>query len=678
MSDSIDDTSVWVDSCNDEGDNFNSADNLQFTNYLYCAPNQAACQEFNATYCDTDCYGKSTAFWLDFEADLPNGLSCNNFGSYDQVRDNVIGAEIDFIKFNPQTVDMIIDEFNATLGHSFNNTCNYNPQCNPADPCCDLTGNFRPSGYVCKSAHDVQCTDAASCQGTAYEDRCTSTSASCPDSNNLIDYDAACDDQVCVGQSCSNSTLQPQRTCSAGVCQVNDPYACPNNLNCLGAASCKKSASSSSDCKTGYTFDTTSSICWLNETNSYNLIYDGNGNLISGFGFNYSYDVFNKLANVTASSGGALVAKYLYDQDGERVQKVEFADGTNVTTYYVGDFVQTVNSTGSYNETYYYSNGDLVARKGNNGEFYFLYPDHLGSTVLITNSNGTVLAQQDYDPFGELTGTSSDRHGYTGHELDSETDNIYMKARFYDPTIGKFIQPDNIISEVYNPQDLNRYAYVRNNPYTYIDSTGLFAVTFDVGYGGGLYPVGGAGGLHVGGSYSQEYGLQIGSYASISGGSLKGIGELGVSGGFSVTPNAKRFSDLFGGSATSGGTVAIEYLGASYDKSVSHSDSSIKSYSVAYSPGIALEKHEYETVSYDALFDLGQPKEKNKMDPKSKNSQGHTPQKQTETQKNSGLSSVGTKISEAVKQAGNTIVNTVKSVSKAIFKALTYSIGGKK
>ena len=666
----LDDTSVWVDSCNDEGDNFNSADNFQFKNDLYCAPNQAACQDFNSTYCDTDCYGWSTSLWLSFNPGLPNGLSCNNYGSYDQVLE-ITGPSIDFITFNPQTVYMIVDEFNATLDHSFNNTCNYNPQCNPADPCCDQSGNFRPNGYVCNSAHNPQCSDATICQGTAVEDRCTGTSASCPDSNNVIDYDAACDDLVCVGQSCSNSTLQPSRSCSVGLCQVNDPYDCPNNLNCLDGTSCKKSASSGSDCKTGYTFDVTSSICWLNESNGYNLIYDANGNLISGFGFNYSYDTFNKLANVTVSTTGELVAKYVYDQSGERVKKVEFADGTNVTTYYVGDnFVQTVNSTGTYNETYYYSSGALVARKNNDGQLYFLYPDHLGSTVLITDNNGAVIAQQDYDPFGELSGTSNDRHGYTGHELDSETNNIYMKARFYDPTIGKFIQPDNVIFDAYNPQDLNRYAYVRNNPYTYIDPNGLWAVTVDVGGGVGAGPASGSVGYHIGFSYSNDYGLQVGAYGSESYGSSYLIGSE-VYGGASVTPNAKKFSDLFGKSVTKGGSFAYGH-GISVDKSVSYDDPNIKSYSLAYSPGIAIEGHKFETDSSGSYKDLGQPKEKNKMDPK-KSSPEQNSQKETKTQQGSGSSqpSLISKIGEAVKQAVKSVIETAKSLLKSL-------AGGKK
>ncbi len=63
-------------------------------------------------------------------------------------------------------------------------------------------------------------------------------------------------------------------------------------------------------------------------------------------------------------------------------------------------------------------------------------------------------------------------HQFTTPELDKEIGFSYYGARFYDPTIGRFLNPDTIIPEVYNPQVYNRYSYVYNNPLLYSDPTG--------------------------------------------------------------------------------------------------------------------------------------------------------------------------------------------------------------
>ena len=61
---------------------------------------------------------------------------------------------------------------------------------------------------------------------------------------------------------------------------------------------------------------------------------------------------------------------------------------------------------------------------------------------------------------------------YTDQELDKETGLYNYNARLYDPAVGIFISPDNIVPDVYDPQSLNRFAYARNNPLKYIDPTG--------------------------------------------------------------------------------------------------------------------------------------------------------------------------------------------------------------
>ena len=111
------------------------------------------------------------------------------------------------------------------------------------------------------------------------------------------------------------------------------------------------------------------------------------------------------------------------------------------------------------------------------------------SSFPVQYSNGTTyhsfgecgLSQQEIDnlPTDKL---------FTGQRLDS-TGLYYYNARYYDPGIGKFISPDSIIPNYYNPQFLNRYSYCLNNPLKYTDSTGHFldwifdaaSIVFDIG-----------------------------------------------------------------------------------------------------------------------------------------------------------------------------------------------------
>jgi len=114
-----------------------------------------------------------------------------------------------------------------------------------------------------------------------------------------------------------------------------------------------------------------------------------------------------------------------------------------------------------------------------NGLQYFL-TDHLGSTVAITDSNGTLTSQQRYLPFGgtrtNVTTPNSPGtdFGYTGQrDLDPGMGGLMdYKARFYSPILGRFIQPDTIIPNLYNSQAFNRYSYVGNSPVNFNDPSG--------------------------------------------------------------------------------------------------------------------------------------------------------------------------------------------------------------
>ena len=115
--------------------------------------------------------------------------------------------------------------------------------------------------------------------------------------------------------------------------------------------------------------------------------------------------------------------------------------------------------------------------------YYYLH-DHLGGIDAVVDEDGNVVERKDYLPYGsERAGDSEsdENYGYTGKELDDETGLYYYGARYYDPAIARFTQIDPLVlgesekgleSALTNPQRLNSYLYVRNNPLKYIDNNG--------------------------------------------------------------------------------------------------------------------------------------------------------------------------------------------------------------
>jgi RHS repeat-associated protein len=203
------------------------------------------------------------------------------------------------------------------------------------------------------------------------------------------------------------------------------------------------------------------------------LEYDSLGNLIVGKDNSYEYNSLNQLEKVYSSTG-VLLEEYFYDESGSRIKKIEYLDGIQ-TTYYVGDFIRVVNSSGTFDQVYYYNSIQQVGKKDFDGEMYFYHPDHLGSTNLMTNSAGEIVEETRYLPFGAVIFGGDEKFLYTGKELD-KTGLYYYGARYYDPFLRKFTQPDSVIPSVYNPQSLNKYSYVKNNPYKYIDPSGHFSI----------------------------------------------------------------------------------------------------------------------------------------------------------------------------------------------------------
>jgi RHS repeat-associated protein len=216
--------------------------------------------------------------------------------------------------------------------------------------------------------------------------------------------------------------------------------------------------------------------------------YDAAGNMTSNGSASYVYDDENRLIATAANS-------YLYDGDGERVEKCTegttpgtCATNATGTLYWRGsgsDPLSETDLSGNVINTYIFFNGQRVARSDSAGATHYYFSDHLGSHGVVENAAGSACEQDiDYYPYG---GQENDycstpvaqNYKFTGKERDTESNLDNFGARYNASSLGRFMTPDWSAKPqgvpyavLGDPQSLNLYAYVRNNPLNRTDPTG--------------------------------------------------------------------------------------------------------------------------------------------------------------------------------------------------------------
>lgn len=137
-------------------------------------------------------------------------------------------------------------------------------------------------------------------------------------------------------------------------------------------------------------------------------------------------------------------------------------------------------------QSHIYLNGDRLVSIDQVGNMLFPLSDHLGSPTIMTNQQGQALSFNDYQAFGQLipsTSSPADNYKFTGKEFDQENNLEYFGARYYSPVLSRFISIDPLLLK--NPgkfldkvQELNSYAYAKNNPVQFIDTDGLLTKVY--------------------------------------------------------------------------------------------------------------------------------------------------------------------------------------------------------
>ena len=199
---------------------------------------------------------------------------------------------------------------------------------------------------------------------------------------------------------------------------------------------------------------------------TYTYRYDAQGNTLSDGENTYLYDCLNRIAEVQTKAGD--IQKNHYDAEGLRSQMEE--NGKLVSFIYADREVITEEDEAGEHIRYIRGH-ELLASDSERARTYYHYAcDELGSITDITDCHGTVLNHYAYDAFGNRTveeETVENRFGFAGEILDAVTGQYYLRARFYNPVIARFLSEDT-----YYGDGLNLYAYCHNNPVRYVDPSG--------------------------------------------------------------------------------------------------------------------------------------------------------------------------------------------------------------
>ena len=287
-----------------------------------------------------------------------------------------------------------------------------------------------------------------------------------------------------------------------------------------GNRTLKKICDDNGDTDVNYTYDLNNRL--LEESTNYyskneidvtKYVYDNNGNQIKKIGYItkgvngspsqdlvsenelnntyeiYKYNEFNEMTSFESNKESKW--EYAYLPNGLRYRKSNASNFDRYVWDRNGNIIAEMNGEGNLTSKYVRGN-KLISKDGNE---YFGYDGH-GSVVNISNESGKSIKSYDYDAFGvELNRDVNDTNlfRYCGEQYDNETDSIYLRARYYNPSLGRFTTEDtywNSSNRIYGDKEYkegeikypdykaiiqseNLYIYCINNPTCYLDITGL-------------------------------------------------------------------------------------------------------------------------------------------------------------------------------------------------------------
>jgi RHS repeat-associated protein len=190
--------------------------------------------------------------------------------------------------------------------------------------------------------------------------------------------------------------------------------------------------------------------------------------------------------------------EYKYNDAGIRVQKIEDPDGAaEVTTYLVDSYnhtgyAQTLEEDGPAGLKTYTIGDDILSEAVDSGTAkHLLYDGHGSTRQLVSGSVGSTTIHDDfsYDGYGVLLQQESVAQNdpgkvaqqqtsllYAGEHFDVDSQNYYLRARWYDSSNGRFNRTDPFSGDTQDPQSLHKYLYCHANPVNGLDPSGMMTL----------------------------------------------------------------------------------------------------------------------------------------------------------------------------------------------------------
>ena len=215
--------------------------------------------------------------------------------------------------------------------------------------------------------------------------------------------------------------------------------------------------------------------------------YNEKNQLISEEGIRgQKFFTYNRQGSIIREDGPIETRSFTYNTRNQQV-KVECEDGWTQVNRYDPEGLRYEMKENEKLFRFIYHRGELLYEDGKveatsyqlgygteaiwrSQKIYYYHKDEQLSTALIMDDTGQIQNQYQYDAFGKDIGGSekiSNRIRYTGQQYDGLTQQLYLRARYYNPQLGRFMQEDP-----YHGDGLNLYAYCRNNPVMYYDPSG--------------------------------------------------------------------------------------------------------------------------------------------------------------------------------------------------------------
>ena len=216
--------------------------------------------------------------------------------------------------------------------------------------------------------------------------------------------------------------------------------------------------------------------------------YDRSGNLLSDGSATYTYDGFGRTAEVKMADGSTQINRY--DAEGLRA---EMGENGQLVKFLFNEEREVIAEETDDGVIRYIRGLGIISSDSESARTYYHYvSDNQGSVRLIltdTANDRRIRNYYCYDAFGESVISHEDVHNrfrFNGEQYDPITSQYYLRARFYNPIIGRFTQEDT-----YYGDGLNLYEYCRNNPILYRDPSGHDTVNQKSLYGSNTLQTGG-------------------------------------------------------------------------------------------------------------------------------------------------------------------------------------------